>query len=353
MSKDPVVGCLLGTAVGDALGLPYEGLSRKRAVRMLGPPYRHRFLFGHGMLSDDTEHASMVAETLLENGANVDRFMHRFAWKLRWWLLLLPAGIGRATLRSIVKLWLGFPPSRSGVFSAGNGPAMRAAIFGAAIDDLHETVALVKASTRVTHTDPKAEHGAIAVALAAWMAKRNHAVIPGQFRDQLSDLIGDEGDEFLSLIDRLVQSVTSNESTKNFADSLGLQQGVTGYTYHTVPVVLHAWLSNQQDYEKAVTTMIECGGDADTTAAIIGGITGTSVGPEGIPEQWKTSLCEWPRSLSYMERLGTELQKSTIKQVTKRLRLNPFLTLVRNLVLVVVVLFHGFRRLFPPYERYA
>lgn len=63
--QNSVVGCLLGTAVGDALGLPYEGLSRRRGQSMYGAPDRYRFCFGKGMVSDDTEHTCMVAQALL------------------------------------------------------------------------------------------------------------------------------------------------------------------------------------------------------------------------------------------------------------------------------------------------
>ncbi|TVS08433.1 MAG: hypothetical protein EA424_28605 [Planctomycetaceae bacterium] len=42
----------------------------------------------------------------------------------------LPAGVGMATARACLKLWLGFPPKRSGVDSAGNGPAMGKAVLG-------------------------------------------------------------------------------------------------------------------------------------------------------------------------------------------------------------------------------
>jgi hypothetical protein len=44
MAETHIVGSLLGRALGDAIGLPYEGLSPRRAQRMLGPPDRHRFL---------------------------------------------------------------------------------------------------------------------------------------------------------------------------------------------------------------------------------------------------------------------------------------------------------------------
>lgn len=63
-----LAGSLLGAAVGDALGLPYEGLSPRRAARLLGPPDRHRLLGGRGMVSDDAEHACMTAFARLSRG---------------------------------------------------------------------------------------------------------------------------------------------------------------------------------------------------------------------------------------------------------------------------------------------
>jgi hypothetical protein len=41
-----IIGSLLGTAVGDAIGLPYEGLSRRRALKLLGKPTKHRLFLG-------------------------------------------------------------------------------------------------------------------------------------------------------------------------------------------------------------------------------------------------------------------------------------------------------------------
>lgn len=64
-----LIGCLLGTAIGDAIGLPFEGLSRGRVQRMVTGPLFHRFLFGRGFCSDDTEHTCMVAQALLTTRA--------------------------------------------------------------------------------------------------------------------------------------------------------------------------------------------------------------------------------------------------------------------------------------------
>ena len=58
--QDAILGCLLGTAVGDALGLPAERLSRQRVAAMQFG-LRHRFICGHGMFSDDTEAGCVAA----------------------------------------------------------------------------------------------------------------------------------------------------------------------------------------------------------------------------------------------------------------------------------------------------
>ena len=52
---DRFTGVLLGCAIGDAVGLPREGLSKKRAAKLFGETIRHDFVLGHGMFSDDTE----------------------------------------------------------------------------------------------------------------------------------------------------------------------------------------------------------------------------------------------------------------------------------------------------------
>ncbi|QEG40803.1 ADP-ribosylglycohydrolase family protein [Roseimaritima ulvae] len=345
MSRDAIIGCILGTAVGDALGLPYEGVSANRAPQLLGPPDRYRFFFGRGMISDDTEHTCMVAQSLIEANGDVDLFARRFASRLRWWILALPAGVGKATARAGFKLWLGVRPRSAGVFSAGNGPAMRAAIFGAAIDGLPDMLELVRASSRLTHSDPKAEYGAIAVALAARHAREHESVDANLWLCEVADAVGEDGAELTDLLRQSIDSAAADETTKSFAVSLGLSKGVTGYTYHTVPVAIHAWLSHPKDYRQAVTSIIECGGDADTTAAIVGGIVGAGVGEAGIPSRWIDGIREYPRSVNWMRILSERLASSDTKAPT----INPIAVLCRNLLFLLIVLFHGFRRLAPPY----
>lgn len=350
MNRDAIVGCLLGMAVGDSLGLPYEGLSPARASRLLGRPDRHRLLFGHGMVSDDTEHAIMVAQALCVASGCSDRFARELARRLRVWLLGLPAGVGRATLRAVVRLWLGFGPDRAGVYSAGNGPSMRAPVLGAAVDDLAILIDFVRASTLVTHRDPKALYGAIAVAVAtrtAWVARSD----PTAFLVELTQVLPPEANEFLRMVHAVVASARCGTETPQFAKELGLDKGVSGYTYHSVPVCLHAWLRYQGDFASSVEAVIRCGGDSDTTAAVVGGIVGAGTTKAGIPSKWLDGIADWPLSLPFLEKLGEALYNSLQGRPASRdVSRFPVLTrLPRNLLFLTIVLYHGFRRLLPPY----
>jgi ADP-ribosylglycohydrolase len=343
-----IVGCILGTAIGDAVGLCAEGMSRRRLTRFYPDLDGPHFLFGRGMTSDDTEHTCMLAQALLVSGGDVNRFARRLAWRMRFWLLGLPAGIGRATLRAILKLWLGFPPDKSGVFSAGNGPSMRSALLGVCFgDDPQKLQDHVRASTRLTHTDPKAEHGALAVALAAHHAACGR-VDPGSFCRALRERLRTDAAEFMTLVERAAAGAEVGTSTEAFAESLGLTWGVSGYTYHTVPVALHAWMRHPQDFRAAVRAVVRCGGDTDSTGAITGAIVGAGVGQAGIPTDWLARLWEWPRSVAWMERLGRELSQAG-GNPRPALWLNLPGLLVRNLAFFVLVLIHAARRLGPPY----
>jgi ADP-ribosylglycohydrolase len=350
MKQSHIIGSILGTAVGDAIGLPYEGLSPHRALKLLGVPNQHRLFFGFGMVSDDTEHTCIVAQSLIASGGNLVEFQNQLAWRLRVWLLGLPAGIGLTTLRSILKLWTGASPDKSGVFSAGNGPAMRAAILGTAISDPAKLREAVRIATRITHTDPKAEYGAFAIALAAGNACQAPTITGDDFLSQLTACLGRDANELISFIRQAVESVKHTQSTPEFAAELGLSKGVSGYIYHSVPVAIHAWLSHQQDYPGAIIATVQCGGDTDSIAAMVGGIVGAAVGKEGIPGVWLNRLLEPSRSVEWMECLAKQLNNTIQTNMANQpIQLQVPNLLLRNILFLLIVLSHGFRRLLPPY----
>jgi ADP-ribosyl-[dinitrogen reductase] hydrolase len=227
---------------------------------------------------------------------------------------------------------------------------VRAAILGVAVRDIELLRELVGASTRITHTDPKAEYGALAVALAARSACENETANPHEYLEQFRRLVPDEADSLIGKLTAAAESAAAGESPETFAASLGLKRGVTGYVYHSVPVAIHAWFAHPCDLRAAVTAVIRCGGDTDTTAAIVGGIVGARVGRTGIPQHWLDGLSDWPRNTRWIENLGAQLDR-VLKSRTPERPLSPSTvgTLLRNVFFLVVVLFHGFRRLLPPF----
>jgi ADP-ribosylglycohydrolase len=344
-------GCILGTAVGDALGLPREMLSAQRAERLFGgPPLHHRFVLGRGMVSDDTQHTCMVAQALLASGGDPERFMRSFAWRLRFWLLGLPIAVGLTTLKATLKLLIGFPPTRSGVYSAGNGPAMRAAILGVyAADDPKRLRELVGASTRLTHTDPDAESGALAVALAAaygathgpkgtsateFLANLHDALPPGRLTKALAIM---------------AEHLARGAEPRDYARALGLDDRISGYINHTVPAALYCWLRYPGEFRTAVEQVILLGGDTDTTAAIVGGIAGAAAGASSIPQEWLDGLLEWPRSVEWMRALAVRLAEAASGRQQKPLPVFLPGVPVRNFVFLAIIVAHIIRRLLPPY----
>ena len=79
----------------------------------------------------------------------------------------MPLGGCKASLFSGIKLLFGFSHKKSGIFSAGNGPAMRVSVLGLLCEDNEKLKEFVKRTTYISHTAPKAYRGALAIAVAA------------------------------------------------------------------------------------------------------------------------------------------------------------------------------------------
>lgn len=351
--EDRFRGLLLGTAVGDSLGYPAEGLSRRRTGRLFPGRWRHRLSWGPGIVSDDTDHSVFVAQALLKHPADVEPFARRLAMSLRWWLLGLPPGLGRATLLSILRLWMGFSPARSGIFSAVNGAAMRAAIIGAFFaGDRPRMDEYLAAQTRLSHTDPKALAGARAVAyLAAWTLREGSARPPGadEFRRTLS-AAGREGDGWDAIAQAIADAAAEGKSVAAFADSLGLSSGVSGYVYHTVPVALYAWHRHFGDFEATLQAVLDCGGDTDTVGAIAGAVAGAVTGASGIPEDWLAGVAGWPLTNARLRLVaGRACEASLGREAQAPVSYLWPAMLPRNLFALVLSLYHLARRIFPPY----
>lgn len=343
-----ITGCLLGGAVGDAIGLPWEGLSRRAIADRLGSaPLTHALIGRRGMLSDDTEHACMTAQALLAAPTDAHRFARSLAWRLRLWLLGLPAAIGWGTLRALVRLWLGFHYDTSGVRSAGNGPAMRAAILGACLGH-HPTLLkiYVARSTRLTHTDPRALAGALAVARAAAIIV-HHRGADDPDAVLASLIAGSDDRELVAALELARDHLRRAASPEEFACALGQDDGISGYIHHTVPAALYCWARAPRDVAAAVESAVRLGGDTDTVAAVVGGLVGAAAGPDAIPRPWLAGIADL-RSPRWIARLGRRLARCYAAPEPRSDGPLPLLWPLlpaRNFFFTAVVLAHGFRRL--------
>jgi len=291
------------------------------------------------MWSDDTEHSLMVARAILSGGGDPDRFARSLASQFKMWILHFPAGVGLATARSCFKLLVGFGPKRSGVFSAGNGPAMRSAIIGAVFHnncDLREEH--VRVSTEITHTDPRALIGALAVAECVASESAEPEVIVAQLRG-----LGTEDPEWQSAVALIESQLASGTGTRDFACALGCgTQGVSGYVYHSVPVAIFAWLTHMN--WQALVDVQACGGDTDTVGAIAGALVASR--PEvPIPVALVDGIWEWGVGVSGLQKIGDQLDLWELGNPPTLIRWFWPLIVVRNFVFLIVVLVHGFARI--------
>lgn len=300
-----VSGSLLGTALGDSLGLPLEGLSKQRSQRLFPGPLRQRFLFGRGALSDDTLQTLMVLEALRLHPDDPCAFAQAFARRLRTWFWSIPPGIGLSTAKACLRLSFGFPVSRSGVPSGGNGAAMRSAIIGAFFaEEPSKRKEYVLASATVTHTLPIAIHGAQLIALAAACSAAGAQ----------------------ESFDREREEVAPNWDF----DASWPVTGPSGYVLHSVNAALKVWRQHAFNLPEALETAVGLGGDTDSVAAMVGGIVGATHAE--VPGAWLAWIgCPQPEAISegvmpsYSHLVGS------------------------HLIQLPIVLAHGFRRMLPPY----
>src|SRR5262249_31575369 len=178
-----------------------------------------------------------------------------------------------ATLRSILKLWLGFSPTKSGVYSAGNGAAMRSAVIGAYFSDNSEAInAYVRAATCLTHTDPRALIGALAVAhTAAWVCRNPPNSLNVEAVFAMLQSVG-EDKEWQKILQMMKDACERSLSVREFAVEMNLSKAITGYVYHTVPMAIYSWMRHYGNFDKTLTELFQCGGDTDTVGAIAGAL---------------------------------------------------------------------------------
>jgi ADP-ribosylglycohydrolase len=209
---------------------------------------------------------------------------------------------------------------------------------------------MVKISTVLTHKDKKAETGALIIAYAAYLSSIKADINPEIFIQDFSAKFSENLDlDIKNRFEFIIDSIKNGESTYEYCSRRFNNKGVSGYIYQTVPAVIHCWLRNQNNYKKGVIEIIECGGDTDTTAAILGAIIGAKTGKESIPSEWRENIVSWPYTEKYIETLLKEVEIGVNNKQFNVKKPLFLLATIRNLLLYPLILGHGFRRLLPPF----
>ena len=165
---------------------------------------------------------------------------------------------------------------------------------------------------------------------------------------ELASLGNEDGRQWRELVDRIVASRKRDRDVDEFAFELGLEKGVSGYVYHTVPVAIYACLEHRGAFADALRAVLNLGGDTDTVGAIVGAMAGASVGRSGIPQSWVSGIMDWPRTPELLEKVGSRLaEQRNVGNALCAVRYFWPGILLRNLLFLIVVLLHGFRRLVP------
>lgn len=268
---------LLGTAVADALGVPFEkklcnfeGLVEWDGKTYLGSDHHQ---LAPGQYSDDTQMSLMVAESLInKRGFDPDDLSARY---MDWLISGRARGYGKTTLLAVQNLQNGKHWSESGIAgSMGNGTAMRAAPFGVYFrNDLYSLVNICKIDAAITHASDDAIAGSIAVALAAAYAVNNE--MDGILEKIWKALPDCKVKSSIYSLDSLINSehITPQQALRVLGTKADVRE--------TVPSALYCFLKFD-NYHDAVVAAIKAGGDTDTTAAIVGGLFGAKLGIKAI-----------------------------------------------------------------------
>ena len=275
-----------GLSVGDALGeaLSYRFYDARELVQRLDG-YTSASL----RYTDDTELSLAIVETL-DRMRSIDEEV--IAWSYGRHFLANPdRGYGKMARRVLGDIAAGTPwkDVSSSVFgngSFGNGGAMRVAPLGAYFaDDLDRVVRMAERSARVTHYHPEGIAGAVVVAIASAVASAKR----DQPWESASASIREE------VLSRTPEGRTRDGLTAAFAEGFENEpmsvarlvgNGTDVSSQDTVPFCLWNACRCLSDYEEAIVSTVEVGGDCDTNAAIVGGVVSAYVGGSGIPAAW-------------------------------------------------------------------
>jgi poly(ADP-ribose) glycohydrolase ARH3 len=293
--RDRARGALLGTFVGDALGMPFEGTAATDIPARVEMVAARR---GRGTYTDDTQMMIALGESLLERDRVDEEHLARAFLDA-----FDPArGYGSGTIE-LFQLWRqGVPITEAatrlygGAGSLGNGAAMRIAPIAVRFaQSANRLRAEAERSARLTHSHALAVDAALVQATAVAAALRDGGVL-GAARAAANTAVMREQ------LDRAAALLAAGCDPEEVAARLG--NSPEGH--QSVPAAIVAAVS-QPRFEQAVSFAVRCGGDTDTLGAMAGAIAGARDGASAIPQRWLDALEDGERGRRHVAQLAEAL----------------------------------------------
>ena len=271
-----LIGSVVGLALGDAFGAPYEGGFLERTLwKMLGN------INGKKRWTDDTQMTINVIESLVEHGAiNQEDLANRFARSYRW---SRGYGPGAAKLLKQIKRGQLWKQANRSVFrngSFGNGGAMRAPVIGLFFAQRNDEVIMKAAHqcAEITHAHPLGIEGSGLIALTISLCLKDLNSI--EIIERLLRIA--KLDEFTTKLNKAKHWLLQPqiESPKVVAKELG--NGIAA-SESCVTAIYIALIHFDKPFDELLEYTIKISGDVDTIGAMAGAIWGAIRGYEDLP----------------------------------------------------------------------
>ncbi len=288
--KDKIKGVIFGQAIGDALGLGSEFMS-KEEVEYYYPDGlsdysqiiqdMHRSRWKKGQWTDDTDMMLCIADAFITDGCiNITTIASNF---LRWFLDPNSCGIGRNTYMVLSDSdYLKYPHKvseiiwlRSGKKSAANGALMRTSIIGVLQNDVAKAAEDV---CKLTHYDPRCICSCVIVSEIIHQLVWNDKQLT---YSEIKDIVKDK--EYYD--SRVIEYIDKAYNSLSIADLDLDESNSIGYTLKALGCALWC-LFHSESFESGLLAVVNEGGDADTNAAIACSILGAKFGYSAIPNKY-------------------------------------------------------------------
>ncbi len=313
------MGALLGCAVGDALGAPFEGLWHRdipKPIELLAE--FHEFEgYPRGQYTDDTQLTIATAESIAQLGhVDPEDIARSIAELWRHYSVVGPGGACTRAAENFLRLgdWTtcGAPEGQ-----AGNGTAMRTAILGLCFPDNPEDLPAVVANvSRITHQDKRSVAGGVAIAKAAFELALNPHISTLGLCEAVSEACRPYESSLASMIlelpirleeprDTALRAIAfAGQTTPEFDEPI-----ITPYVVPTVLAALFCVLQHPSSWSDAVAAAVGIGGDVDTLGAIVGALMGARLGPAAIPSHLSEAVLDRDLLLQLGQRMSAALAR--------------------------------------------